>query len=144
VSAFLTDLDTRLVCEFDNTESLLAPLEYYSDLLERKLVVPTGFVTDFASVPRVLGAYLLFGGKGRRASALHDMLYTSRIVDRETADLVLREALLATGYSRFTAQAFYLGVRAGGQSHWDKDSVPQPLHVDAALEADALMLRAGG
>jgi hypothetical protein len=143
VSAFLTDLDTRLVCEFDNTEPPAGGWSTTPTCSSASWWCPQDFITDFASVPRLLGSYLLFGGKGRRASALHDMLYTSRIVDRETADQVLREAMLATGYAA-SRPGLLPGRARRRPAHWDKDSVPQPLHVDAAIEADALMLRAGG
>jgi hypothetical protein len=134
VSRFLTDLDTRLVCEFDNTHRLLAPFAYESDLLKRIIVVPQDFVTDFASVPRMIGAYLLFGDKGKRASVVHDWLYSTQLAERKTCDQVFREALIASGYAAWEYEPMYAGVRLGGGSHWQKPNVPQPVHVDEMIE----------
>lgn len=129
-------LKTDLVDEINDIHVLLDPLVYWSDVLGRKIRVPKGFKTDFASVPRVVGAYLLFGGKGKRAAVVHDFLYSGGVnVTREQADAVFREALQATGYSAFTVAAMYAGVRMGGASHFDGPNVPQEAHVAAQMEA---------
>lgn len=127
---FTSNLDTRLVDEFDNTHMLLAPLEYECALLDMAIVVPRDFVTDFASVPRIVLAYLFFGGKGKRAAVVHDWLYSGGLrVTRDLADEVFREALVATGYSRITVDAMYLGVRIGGESRFNQPNVPQSVEV---------------
>lgn len=136
MSRFLCDLDTRLIDEFDDIHQLLAPLKYESDLLGLTVTVPKDFRTDFASVPRIVGAYLLFGGKGRRAAVVHDFLYSGGIeVTREVADRVFREALIATGYGRFTVSAMYAAVRVGGGGRFTAPNVPQAPHVAARMEA---------
>ena len=136
MSQFLTPLRTELVDEFDDLHRLLEPLVYRSDLLAQLVVVPADFLTDFASVPRLVGAYLLFGGKGKRAAVVHDWLYSGGVrVTREQADDVFREALLATGYSAFTAGAMYRGVRWGGASRFSAPNVPQAAHVAAEMQA---------
>jgi hypothetical protein len=136
VSAFLSPLRTELVDEIDDIHVLLEPLVYQSDLLQREVVVPKDFRTDFASVPRVIGAYLLFGGKGKRAAVVHDFLYSGGIeVSREMADAVFKEALLASGHSAFTAWAMHAGVRVGGEGRFTGPSVPQPPHVAGQMEA---------
>lgn len=133
MSEFRTVLDTHLVCEFDGTDALDAPLVYWSDLLQVEIVVPAGFVTDYASVPRVVGAYLLVGGKGKRASVVHDWLYSCATYAREICDQVFKEALAATGYSALTISLMYAGVRMGGAGHFTKPNVPQAPHVEAAM-----------
>lgn len=134
-SAFLTPLDTRLVDEFADTHQLLAPLVYYSELLQREVTVAAGFVTDFASVPRLPFAYMVVGGKGKRAACLHDWLYSGAAADRKSADRVFAEALRACGYGRLVENLMYAGVRFGGGSHYTEPNNPQPPHVDAALAA---------
>lgn len=101
---------------------------YLSDLFG-EIAVPVGFVTDFASIPRLAFAYLdpedpviLF------ASVVHDYLYT-RMGDlglgtrftftREDADKVLREAMLVCGARATQAWVVYQAVRLGGGSHWN-------------------------
>lgn len=137
-SRFITTLDVREVDEFGGVWQLLAPLGYVSELLGRTVVVPSQFKTDFASVPRLLGMYDLEGGKCNKAAVVHDWLYSTQAVDRKTADQVLREAIVASGYSRFTAGVFYAAVRVGGASHWKADNVPQTADViDAMSVAEA-------
>lgn len=138
---FCSALQVEEVDEFAGTWRLLAPLGYDSAVLGRLLTVPAGFVTDFASVPRLPIIYLSEGGKGNRAAVVHDWLYTSQAVDRATADAVLREALLASGYSAFTAGVFYAAVRAGGASHWKLPNQPQTHAVAVAMTIAA---NAGG
>ncbi len=114
---------------------LLEPLVYNSDTIGL-IVVDAGFVTNFASVPRLPFMYMLFGGVGDEAATLHDWLYRKehtqstgheRQIDRETADKVLRgviiECLTKDGTSKLKAKmiawAMWAGVRIGGGSHWE-------------------------
>jgi hypothetical protein len=147
MAKFLTRLQVEEIDEFAGTWRLLAPLVYRSDVLQRDVTVPAGMVTDFASVPRVLGLYDLEGGRCNAAAVVHDFLYSAGSayggVTREQADDVLYEAILASGYGKITAGLFYLAVRAAGASHWQGPNNPQPMNVTAAMEADALMMRAG-
>jgi hypothetical protein len=129
-------LATDLVDEIEDIHVLLAPLVYFSALLGMTITVPAGFRTDFASVPRIVGAYLLFGGKGKRAAVIHDWAYSGGLnVDRATADLIFREALQASGYSAFTVWAMYQGVRIGGESHFNAPNLPQQQDVAAEMKA---------
>jgi hypothetical protein len=136
-AAFVTPyLDSREIDEQKGLHQLLSPLSYYSAILERVVTVPAGFVTDFASVPRILGVYDLAGGKCNKAAVIHDWLYSTQCVDRETADRVLREAILASGYGAFTAGVFYAAVHTFGASHWAKPNVPQTANVAQAMSAE--------
>jgi hypothetical protein len=122
---FIGDLVVKLI--EDNQSGLWelqAPLAFYSAKLARTFTAPTGFRTDFCSVPRVPIAFPLLGDRARRAGTLHDLLYTTHEVDRETADGLLKEMLLQDGVDECEAQAFYLGVRLGGGSHWGPDPAP--------------------
>jgi hypothetical protein len=133
-AAFLRELDTRLIDEFADLHRLLAPFGFYSAELDAEIIVPAGFVTDFASVPRLVGAYLLFGGKGKRAAVIHDWLYSLGKLDpatwaREKCDRVFREALIASGYSALTVWAMYRGVQLGGERYYRAENVEQPSEV---------------
>ena len=130
---FTTALATEEIDELANLHRVIWPLVYYSDILGRRLDVPAGFVTDFASVPRLPVVYLAAGGRGDRAAVIHDWLYSTRMVDRATADAVLREALLACGYGPVLANLFYAAVRIFGRGPWDAPNRPQPAAVAALL-----------
>jgi len=100
---------------------LMQPLSFTSEVAGQTFTAPVGFTTDFCSVPRVPVAFSLLGDRARKSGTIHDWLYTSHVVDRETADKVLREMLLQNGVDALEAEAFYAGVRLGGGSHWGPD-----------------------
>lgn len=97
---------------------LLSEFRYDSDVADSRIIVPPGFVTDFASVPRVPVAFWLFGDTAHAAAVVHDWLYTTGIFPKETADSVFLEAMLASGMSRWRAYPMYLGVKFGGDTAW--------------------------
>jgi len=107
-----------------------ATLMFLSSLIGRVIVVPTGFITDLASVPRLPLAFLLTGGKASAAAVVHDWMYSTHEFERETADDIFHEAILAEGHSRFTAWLMWAGVRAGGGFSWDAPNLKQPAHIE--------------
>jgi len=82
-------------------------------------VIPAGFVTDGASVPR--GLWNLFPPFGRynKAALLHDWLYQFGAMTRAQADWVFLEAMKELGVGFLTRWAMYSGVRAGGWVAWN-------------------------
>ena len=139
MSHFVTDLDVRRIEDGSSdgrgTWCLLAPFVYSSDLLGKLVVVPTGFVTDFASVPRIPVAFLLAGDCAQEGAVIHDFLYTSHEVDRATADAVLKEAALAGGSPYWRAWLMYLGVRIGGSGPYNSAGQRQDDYVQAHIDA---------
>jgi len=102
------------------TWRLLAPLVYESDVAATTIEVPAGFITDFASVPRVPLVFDWLGDRGNLAATVHDFLYTApHPFTRAIADAVLREALIAQGVAHEEAEAIYLGVHEFGGLYWD-------------------------
>lgn len=117
MAEFLSDLDVRVV---HGGYKLLAPLTYWSDLLDDYVVVPVGFITDFASIPRI-GRILITGhGKDRQGAVVHDYLY-SIAFDRKMADSVFLEALEASGVAWIKRRIMYRAVRTGGWMFYAKD-----------------------
>jgi hypothetical protein len=62
-------------------------------------VVPSGFVTDFVSVPRLLTWLLPRYGDYTRAAILHDYLWTRDDVTKADADGLFRRAMRELGVS---------------------------------------------
>lgn len=118
---FLTELDVAEVN--DSLWRLTAPLMYRSVLLDRIVTVPPGFLTDFASVPRLPLAYLAAGGKANRPAVIHDYLYRTKPTwcSRAQADAVLREAMAADGQPAWRRFLFWAGVRLFGQIPYDNE-----------------------
>jgi hypothetical protein len=125
---FLSELDARAVGR--DGWQLLAPFEakvIYPNGDEEWLIVPAGFTTDGASVPRLPLAFLLFGGRARKAATLHDYAY-SRQRTRAWADAVFLAAM-KNEESRFVRGVMYLGVRLGGWTRYLKEKTwPEPSH----------------
>ena len=119
MSRFLTDLEVRLVSESKGRWALTTPLRYESDVLG-VIGVPTGFETDFASVPRAPLVYSLLGDTAHAAATIHDFLYATGGVTRAEADYVLREAALASGVSLLRAWTMWVAVRLFGFTRWNK------------------------
>ena len=121
----MTQLQVELVnqnaAEGRGTWRLTADLIYQSDI-GGLITVPAGFVTDFASVPRIPIIFDAFGDKASEAATVHDAIYAPDFhhfgMSRETADAILREATLAPAHSELLADALWGGVRLAGESHW--------------------------
>lgn len=141
---FLTELDARHLGP--GRKKLLADLVYEA-ANGRVFIVPAGFVSDGASVPRFLWAlYPPFGEAYEPATWLHDWLYQHaelvrvtdeggglRPINRGEADALMREASLACGFRGRGAWTMHQGVRLGGWRAWRRlrsaarEDVPAPV-----------------
>jgi hypothetical protein len=90
------------------------------DAHRRVIEVPAGFVTDFASVPRLPVVFLLAGDTAHKPALLHDYLYSLGGDDaaRLYADYVLRAGMAANGDPWWRRALVYRAVRLFGASHW--------------------------
>ena len=121
MSRFLTKLQVEEID--DGRWRLLANLAYSSNLAG-VVIVPAGFETDFASVPRVPVAYWLFGDVAHEAAVIHDYLYSTASVPRRIADKVLLEAMEVTGIASWRRLPIYWAVRQFGGSHYNNQASP--------------------
>jgi hypothetical protein len=128
MSEFKTELDAKL--KDDDTVWVLDSLLVYQSDLVGTVIVPVGFETDFASVPRVPIAYTMFGDRAHREAVIHDYLYridATPPVERDVADDVFLEAMECRGKGWFVRYAMYWGVRLGGGSSYHKKAVSDKL-----------------
>lgn len=124
MSKFLTELDLRIIN--DDLWKLDSPLIYESDLLECLIIVPKGFVTDLASVPRVPIAYWFWGGRAHREAVLHDFLFRIDAIPEATfmqANGVFLEAMEVRKKRWSIRYPMYFGVVAGGYCSYHKRKV---------------------
>jgi len=82
------------------------------------IVVPLGYVTDFASVPRLPLSYLFFGDVVHAAAVVHDYLISHhyaacRISWRHAAD-IFNEAMVADSVPAWRRIPMYRAVRIFG------------------------------
>lgn len=116
---FLTSLNVEKLTP--GVWKLLQPLKFYSEILGRTIIIPSGFVTDFASVPRYLPlTYSFTGNREHEAAVVHDFLYqTHECENRKQADNVFLEAMKASeGDNDLSNNLMYFGVRMFGYFSW--------------------------
>ena len=122
---FLTDLVTSDDEKSGNKSVLLADLVY--QLIPDNptvLVVPKGFVTDYASIPRVIQLLIPKLGRHRKAAVLHDYLYAKdcdyQSLLQAECDSVFLSAMKGSGVSKWKRCSLYSGVRVGGWASFRK------------------------
>ena len=95
----------------DKPFKLLRPLPYRSQLV-RYLEVPSGYRTDFASVPRFFWRIFPPMGRYARSAVVHDYLcdVSPKVCDHKTAAAVFREAMAHAGVPRWKRKAMHRAV----------------------------------
>lgn len=86
------------------------------------VAVPPGFVTDFASIPRIFWSILPPDGDYTYPAIIHDYLYWEQPVSRSDADTILKYAMEDFKVSAPKIAAIFSGVRAGGGIAWDNNA----------------------
>ena len=84
--------------------------------------IPVGFVTDFASVPRIFWSLIPPTGVKSRGALIHDWLYTNHPEGRKWVDNVFLEAMKLAGESWLTRNICYYAVRVAARPAWDDSS----------------------
>jgi len=111
-------LDPLIVQAIDEeTWKLTEDLRYESDIVG-PVNVRAGFITDFASVPRLPLAYLLAGNTAHAAAVIHDWLYQTKPCTKSQADRTFREAMGVTGIAPWRKNMMYAAVTVAGWPAW--------------------------
>lgn len=82
------------------------------------ITVESGFITDFASIPKVGRIIYESWGSYGYAAVIHDWLYTTRDGTRRQADRVFYEAMIDSGVPYLRAMVLWFAVRIGGWWTW--------------------------
>jgi hypothetical protein len=88
----------------------------------RRVDVPVGFITDFASIPAPFWPLLPPDGEYTYAAVVHDYLYWDQGRPREEADEILKFGMEDLGVPRWKIEAIYGAVRVFGGGPWDENS----------------------
>lgn len=80
--------------------------------------VPSGFVTDFASVPKIIQWLIHPHGRYGKAAVLHDYLYENAIKSKAYADNVFYEAMGVLGVSQPKRWVMYQAVKRFGKGKY--------------------------
>ena len=118
MSKFTTPADLRLL-EHEKWE-ILTQFEYHvgSYPSDDVIRVPAGFVTDLASVPRMLWSILPPHGEYAKAAIIHDYLYTIGLCSKQYADNVFLEAMTVLGVAMWRRKLMYWAVRLFGKGNF--------------------------
>ncbi len=104
---FTTHLDVRKIGK--NTWELLAPLIYVG--ADETVSVPTGFKTDFASVPQPAWWFCApAAGNHAKPAVLHDFLCETA-TDQKKTDKLFLEAMESNGVGWLKRNMMYWAVR---------------------------------
>ena len=79
-----------------------------------KIVVPTGYVTDFASVPRAFWKIVPKWGKYGSAAVIHDYLYDTQKKSRKESDKIFLNGMRILGVPKWKRYGMYWSVRIFG------------------------------
>lgn len=101
--------------------ALTDDLTYDSSDGNMHIVVPKGFVTNLASVPRLFWAVLPPTGRYALPAVIHDYLYWFQPYPKSAADGVLRDAMQQQQVAENKAEIIYQAVHWFGKPAWDRD-----------------------
>jgi len=128
MSSFTTPLVVSPLPDGRRWRLYLAFVYHVGDRWSRDVIcVPRGFITDFASIPKVIFWLLPWWAKFSKPSPLHDWLYTAQQIQgkpitRRKADDIFYEAMLIAFRDHISGKlvAFieYWAVRLFGWPAW--------------------------
>jgi Protein of unknown function (DUF1353) len=95
------------------------PLVYRVGISKDSVVVPRGFVTDFASIPPALQSLIQQNGPNLLPAVVHDFLYWTGTCTRREADQLLKLAMIENRVKPVQQTAIYNAVRAAGSFAWE-------------------------
>jgi hypothetical protein len=98
------------------TARLLTEFEYKDS--KGAVLVPVGFLTNFASVPRMLQNLIPMRGPWSPAAVAHDHMYSEQRITRKEADRLFYKIMLAHNVGIVTARTMWAAVRAFGWIAW--------------------------
>ena len=120
---FLTTIDVRYIdgVKWQLTAPYYAVVTHKDDSY-RIIKAPSGFITDFASIPRMPLVFLRFAGMAGLPALAHDVLYSEggSEDDRTYADLVFLQGMIDSGMDKIDANAMFQAVRVFGLSSFNK------------------------
>ena len=120
MSSFTTPFVGELIGK--NKWRVYKSFEYHVGTYPSKTIiyVPVGFVTDFASIPRIFWPFISPIDDHGKAAVIHDYIYTIRYDKKSVCDKIYLEALIVLKVSRWKQVLLYNGVKYLGWYRWIK------------------------
>ncbi|MBM2915564.1 DUF1353 domain-containing protein, partial [Escherichia coli] len=95
---------------------LVEPFEFWlTDEPEDVISVPAGYVTDLASVPRLLWSVFPPHGRYAKAAIIHDWLYDNALRTKKEADRIFLDAMKVLKVPAWRRSLMYFAVRLFGK-----------------------------
>ncbi len=101
---------------------LVEPLVYRIDFSVNTVIVPRGFVTDFAGIPQAFQSLIQPDSPLFLPAIVHDFLYWDQGCTRRQSDSLFLLALTEMEVPRPARNEIYFAVRAFGQRAWDANA----------------------
>lgn len=121
-ASFTSELRVAPVHRSDTRWRLAAPLTYLAGeghAAGQVITVPSGFETDFASIPRIFWRIILPSGSHREAAVVHDWLYFCGDRHKVVADGIFMEAMKCLGVPKWRRVAMFYAVLFFGRNAWN-------------------------
>lgn len=96
-------------------------LEYITS--KELITIPKGFMTDFASVPRIFWTIFPPDGAYTGAAIVHDFLYSIKDRKRKEADDIFLEAMESLNVKYMHRYIMYYSVRLFGNIVWNNRDI---------------------
>ncbi|WP_229996560.1 DUF1353 domain-containing protein, partial [Escherichia coli] len=98
---------------------LVEPFEFWqTERPDDVIYVPEGYVTDLASVPRILWSVFPPHGRYAKAAIIHDWLYDNALRTKAEADRIFLDAMKVLGVPRWRRVLMYAAVRLFGRGNY--------------------------
>lgn len=135
------DRDYPKLIPLGNKWKLVEDFRFYiNDFL---MIIPKGFETDLASVPRVFWSIFPPFGEYTSAAIVHDYLYSkynNLAINRTLADKIFLYAMKKFGVDWITRTSMYMAVRVGGSGAWqdklENEGYKDKAFIDKSEEAN--------
>lgn len=121
---------------------LMENLAYRVGTTSHVILVPAGFVTDFASTPRAIWSVIPPAGHYQQAAIVHDFLYWEQGCTREQADALLRVAMAESRVAPAQRDIIWSAVRSFGSSAWAANARAKAEGQPRVIPASALPIPA--
>lgn len=127
------------VCPESDQWVLELPLVWESD--GEIIVVPPGFRTDLASIPRLAQSIVPVNGRHRAAAILHDYLFVIQDRPRADVDRLFLVAMQASGVRLTQRLLMWAAVRVGGWLPWQLNAHSRATDLRGFLQSHGLEVR---
>lgn len=104
------------------------------DVIDSKL----GFMTDFASIPRIFWIILPKWGKYGNAAVIHDWLYWSQERSRAESDQIMFEAMGILAVPAWQRYPIYWAVRIFGFIAWGRNKLDKATGFNRILTIEKI------